>query len=202
MLDGGVVSGTIKSSGGNAKLTFDFDVTDQGEFDAASSVLTAQNASGTVTINNKTYQWEGFGTLVNALRYAAPTATVTVTVNSAPTGSSANSNGPESAPSGKRSASAPEPAPQAPQKMVARDIPFITGKPEAAKCTGDSSVRTVRLGSGSVAVIHHGGGSDTVIGEIRDGGFRGTGSGWTVSVSGSSVEISDGGGSVSSCSFG
>lgn len=86
--------------------------------------------------------------------------------------------------------------------MVAGDIPLIVGKPEMAKCTGDSSVRTVRLDNGSVAVIQHSGGADTVIGQLKDGAFRSNGaSDWTVSVSGSSVEIS-GGGSASSCSFG
>jgi len=197
VLEGGTVTGVISAHNAPGVLTFDFDVADKAEFDAASTTLLAQQASGTLIINGKGYEWVGFGTLVNALRYAAPGDKVVVSVNQSASSTSPTET-PQPAQSGSRIASVGG-------EKVFGEIPLITGKPEMAKCSGSTEVRTVRQDDGSIVVIHHSRGEDTLIGQLKDGEFRRgeAGRGWDVSVGnqGTSVDVSNGGAAISSCAF-
>ena len=195
VLDGGVVGGTITAqTAGESSLSFKFDVSDRNEFDAATTALSGSGAHGTVTINGHGYAWSGFSTLVNLLTYVAPTDRVVVTVQSTSSPDSSSGDAPPSTPR------APQPPVQ--HAVVIGTIPLITGQPERARCSGSSSIRTVRQNDGSIVVIHHSRGADTLIGQLKDGAYLPAASNWSVQVSGSSIEVSDGGGAASSCTFG
>jgi hypothetical protein len=200
LIDGAKVTGTISadSSNGTKELSFQFKVSDRDEFNAAKAVLLDENAAhGTVTINGHPYEWFGFSTLANLLTYVGPEDEVKVVVES-PADASVN----------ETPAAADEPpAPQQPTQvvMVFGNIPLVVGQPERARCTGSSEVRTVRQDDGSIVVIYHRRGEDTLIGQLKDGTFNRSqeGQDWDVKVGseGKSVDVTNGGNSVSSCSF-
>jgi len=199
VLSGGVVTGVISAdANATSKLTFDFDVADQAEFNAANTALTGSAAEGTVTINGKGYNWAGFDSLVNLLRYVGPGDKVEVSVQPSSSPSSVND---------RHEPLAGQSRPQQPQQvaMVFGNIPLVTGKPEMARCSGATEIRTVRQDDGSIVVIHHSRGEDRLIGQLRDGTFRRSQAAqdWDVRVGneGRSVEVSNDGNAVSSCSF-
>ncbi len=96
VLDGGVVTGLISANAaGRSTLTFDFDMTNRSEFEAAgasfssylSGILVDPTITGSATINGKPYSWTGFDSLSNLLRYTGPNDVVVVTVGPTPAGS-------------------------------------------------------------------------------------------------------------------
>lgn len=201
VIDGGVVTGVISAGQHhNSSLTFKFEVADRTEFNAAATALTGPAAGGTVTINDKVYEWAGFHTLVNLLSYVGPDDKVVVSVTTSTettnVGDAANAPTPTQ----------PKPPVQAQQLMLVGDVPLIVGKPEMAKCSGGSEIRTVRLDDGSLVVIHHSRGTDSLIGKLADGEFRRASDApdWTIQVGdqGKSVQVSDAtGNALSNCSF-
>ena len=198
-ISGGVVTGIISADTANSSsLSFKFQVSDRAEFNAATQALTGSGAEGHVTINGNLYRWEGFSALIDLLSYVGPEDTVEVSVQAPSEPASVNST-PEPV--------AEQPKPQQPVQVakVFGEIPLITGKPEMAKCSGASEVRTVRQDDGSIVVIHHKSGEDTLIGQLKDGEFHRTNAaqGWDVQVGnqGQSVDVTNGGSAVSSCSF-
>ncbi len=198
-ISGGVVSGIISANTeGPSTLSFKFQISDRSEFNAATQALTGPGAGGQVTINGNLYRWEGFSTLVDLLSYVGPNDEVKVTVQRQGEPASVNSTPDPVAPQTKASA----PAQIA---KVFGEIPLVTGKPEMAKCSGATEVRTVRQNDGSIVVIHHSRGEDTLIGQLKDGQFRRTSAAqdWDVKVgdSGKSVDVTNGGAAVSSCAF-
>lgn len=205
VIDGGLVTGTISASTANASsLSFIFDVADRQEFQAATAALTGPAAGGQVTINSHTYTWEGFGTLVDLLRYVGPEDKVVVSVKET-TNETTTVGEPASPP---RQAKAPVKVEDEPAKpRIVAGVQVIEGKPEMAKCSGGSEIRTVRLDNGSVVVIHHNRGADTLIGQLEGGEFHRASDApdWVVRVGdeGKTVDVSDASGSaLTSCSFG
>jgi hypothetical protein len=204
VIDGGVVTGVISAETNNeeSSLAFKFDVADRTEFNAATLALTGSGAEGTVTINGKGYEWRGFSTLVNLLSYVGPEDKVVVSVKETTNENPTTTVGdPVAAP---KTVAKQEEEPAKP-KIVA-GIEVIQGKPEMAKCSGGSEIRTVRLDDGSVVVIHHKSGADTLIGQLEGGEFHRASDApdWTVQVgdSGKTVSVSDASGTaLSNCSF-
>jgi hypothetical protein len=207
VLDGGVVTGVISAySRAENALTFSFDVADNDEFKAATATLTGQEASGQVKINGHTYSWEGFSTLVDLLRYTGPKDKVVVSVDKETTNHTTTVGDPVFTQTANQRK--PEVKPEAPRQVpkLVGDIPLVVGKPEMARCSGGSEIRTVRLDDGSMVVIHRTGGADALIGKLEDGEFHRSSDApdWTIRVAdeGKSVQVSDAtGNALSNCSF-
>jgi hypothetical protein len=195
ILDGGIVTGTITASGGTSSLKFAFDVSDKSEFNAAAAVLTNPNkaAQGTVTINGALYQWSGFGSLVNALRYVGPADAVVITVTETSTSGSSTFD------------PAPVKTPGKPKLVAEASLEPV--KPEAATCDSPT-VRAIRQSDGTVLVVSRSEGKNLVVGTLTMGSFKRTANApnWDVSFvndGGTQVaQITDGSGhALSSCSF-
>lgn len=78
--EGGEVGGSIAASGASQSvLTFRLDVSNPSDYATASALLAGNTASGTITVDGRTYEWSGFTQLIDQLQLLEATV-VTISV--------------------------------------------------------------------------------------------------------------------------